>query len=394
MDYQRVLEVCGDTLTDNQLAVLKIVIEQGGNISATAKELDKCRGSIRNSLDQAIKKAANLGYIPSAGLDHPTAPPLMITGDSSLYDRDGDRILHWIKTARDKEELLQQVQQTIHEIVADLPPVKPRTLKTLKGVDPKLHAIIPLGDPHIGMLSWGEETGQDWDLQLAEEAYADVWHRLVQSSDRCQELTICDLGDFWHSDNYENRTTRGGIKVDQDGRYGKMIKVGYRILMMMIDAALSHHSLVNVKILPGNHDEVGSIFLRTSLELIYRNEPRVKVDPSNSTFQYTKWGTSLVGYHHGHTCPMDQLPLVMANDQPRDWGECDHRQWYTGHVHKDQKMKYRGANEFQGCTVESFRVLSPNEAYAHEHGYRSAQDVKVIIHDLTDGEIARYRRSV
>ncbi len=385
-EIQKMVEVAGDQMTGTQLGYVQAILDNQGNQQAAADSCGVSRATVRQSINRLQKRAANRGYSPIHDMTHTTPAPFRVKGTSTLYGDDGQPKLQWVKTERDKAAFLEEIKDTINEIVQDLPPIAP-TPPLTDDINEHLHAFYPLGDPHIGMLSWGEETGEDWDLEIAERVYATVWDRLVRSAPRCAECTIVDLGDFWHADNLEGRTSRSGHKVDQDGRYAKMIKVGYRILMMMINVALQHHQQVNVKILPGNHDDVGALFLRESLSHIYANEPRVNVDQSVSVFQYTHWGACLVGYHHGHTCRMNDLPMVMATDHP-EWSNCKHRYWYTGHIHHDS-MK-----EYQGCKVESFRVIPPNEAYAHEAGYRSGRDSKVIILHRERGEVARYTQDV
>lgn len=387
MDYHRIIEIVGADLTANQRATLEAVIETDGNVSKASRNLGVCRASVRQSLKQSAKKAANLGYAPKHDMTKTTVSPFRVKGTSTLYGEDGGLKIQWVKTERDKAAFLQEVADTIHEITDDLPVLPEIPVVDPNHINQMTHAVYPLGDPHIGMLSWGEETGEDWDLAIAERVYASVWAELVRSAPRCAECTIVDLGDFWHSDNYEQTTARSGQKVDQDGRYAKMIKVGYRIMMQMIVLALEHHEIVNVVILPGNHDDVGSLFLRESLTHIFAANPRVRVNPSVSVFQYLQWGKTLVGFHHGHTCKMKDLAGVMAADH-RSWSECTHRYWYTGHIHHDSVI------ELQGCRAESFRVIPPNEAYAHERGYRAGRDSKCVILHRERGEISRFTRDI
>ena len=385
-EYQRLLEVAGGDLTQTQQFQMQAIVDCGGNVSQASKVLGVHHGTLTHAVTNVLKKAANRGYAPDFDMVHTTVAPFRVKGTSTLYDNEGNPKIQWVKTERDRAAFLEEIKTTIHEIIQDLPPIAP-TPPPPDDNNENLHAFYPLGDPHIGMLSWGEETGQDWDLEIAERTFLPVWDRLVRGAPRCKECTIIDLGDFWHADNLEGRTSRSGHKIDQDGRYAKMIKVGYRILLNLINVALHHHEICNVKILPGNHDDVGALFLREALIHIFTDEPRVCVDDSVAIFQYTRWGTCLVGYHHGHTCAMKDLPMVMASDHPA-WSECRHRYWYTGHIHHDS-MK-----DFQGCKVESFRIVPPNEAYAHEAGYRAGRDSKCIILHQERGEIARYTQDV
>lgn len=122
---------------------------------------------------------------------------------------------------------------------------------------------------------------------------------------------------------------------------------------------------------------------------IYENEPRVRIDLSPNVFQYFDWGKNIIGIHHGDKCKMDRLPMVMAADQPKSWGNSEFRHWYVGHFHNDSSHVFSG-KDLQGCKVETFRTIVGTEGYAHEAGYRSPQDGKAIILHKDFGEVERY----
>ena len=380
--HRELLEFIDERLTDHQRLYLKTFIDCDCNAAEAARQCGVCRANIRQAVKAAKKKAAEMGWSPKHDMTHTVPDGFHVKGVSSYYGKEGQLSGQWVKFYRDEAQFLQDVKDTIHEITADLPQIPPR--------DPLTHplnqllAVYPLGDPHIGMLSYGAETGQNWDLKIAEQVFLPVFDRLVKAAPQCDEALIIDLGDFWQADNYEGRTTRSGHKVDTDGRFSKMVKVGYRILRRMIESALDQHGIVNVMILPGNHDDVGSVFMRESLLHVYEHEPRVKVLDTPAVFQYMRWGNVLIGGHHGHTCKLPELPLVMATDRAKDWGECTKRYWYTGHIHHDSKKEY------QGCIVESFRTITGPEAYSIEAGYRSGQDSKCIVLHKTRGEVERH----
>jgi hypothetical protein len=90
------------------------------------------------------------------------------------------------------------------------------------------------------------------------------------------------------------------------------------------------------------------------------------------------------GVHHGHTCKADKLPLVMATDKPKEWGQSEYRYWLTGHIHHDTRKEY------SGCTVESFRTLAAKDAYAYSGGYRAGQDSKALVIHKDYGEVERH----
>jgi hypothetical protein len=151
-----------------------------------------------------------------------------------------------------------------------------------------------------------------------------------------------------------------------------------------IEAAAAKHGRVLAIVEIGNHDLASSIFLMEALSNIYENDPRITVDTSPAHYHYFEFGRCLVGTHHGHGPKPDKLPLIMATDRPEEWGRTEHRYWWTGHIHHDT------TKDFEGCRVESFRVLPPSDAWATQKGYRSRRDMKSIILHSEYGEVARH----
>jgi hypothetical protein len=153
----------------------------------------------------------------------------------------------------------------------------------------------------------------------------------------------------------------------------------------VIDLALRRHGEVKVIVAPGNHDPVSSVFLAMCLKIAYEREPRVTVDDSPRLYHYHRFGNVLLGVHHGHGVKMPSLPLIMAADRPEDWGETRHRVWWTGHVHN------KTAQDFSGCSVESFRILPPADAWAHQKGYRPHREMAAVVFHRDFGEVARHK---
>jgi hypothetical protein len=112
----------------------------------------------------------------------------------------------------------------------------------------------------------------------------------------------------------------------------------------------------------------------------------VTVDTSPSVFNYYRFGQNFIGVHHGHTVrKVDSLPAIMATDRAKDWGECAHRCWWTGHVH------HEAVREFPGCMVETFGTLATPDAYSTQGGWRSRQNAySIALHEST-GEVGRQR---
>jgi hypothetical protein len=252
-------------------------------------------------------------------------------------------------------------------------------------------AVLPIGDPHIGMLAWEDECGQNWDLKIAEQTFCKLFDSLISAAPRCHKVVIENLGDLLHYDNIQGVTSRSGHSLDTDGRYARMVDVVIRILRFIVARSLEHFGEVHIINAIGNHDDIGSMWIARLLAVAYENEPRVTVDTTPGPCAYVRFGRTLIGVHHGHTIKMAKLPGVMATDRRKDWGDTDFQYWHTGHIHHDSTFF---AQEYPSCKVESFRTLAPKDSYATWGGWRSGQDSKCIIYHELYGEVSRITKNI
>ena len=351
----------------------------------------KAQGVTERAVWDAVKavqaKAARQGHAPDHDMTRTVPDGYHVKGVSTLYDKEGKPAAQWVKTSVDQQRQAELLREAIEAMADDLPRLAPRATEPA-GTDPRLMACYPIGDLHVGMLSWPEETGENWNIHLAEQLQCAAMARLVELSPACEQATIINLGDWFHADNQEGITTRSGHHLDTDGRYAKMARVGVKIMRQCIESALSKHGRVRVINAVGNHDDTTSLMLAICLANIYENEPRVTVDLTPGAFNYFRHGRVLVGVHHGHSTKGDRLPGVMAADRARDWGETLHRYWWVGHVH------HQSLKDYAGVTVESFRTLAAKDAYAHWGGYRAPRDMKCIVLHERHGEVARHTVNV
>jgi hypothetical protein len=367
--------------TPRQIEILE-AIEREGSQRGAAKVLGIARGTIFNTLKSVKKRAAKSGHSPEHDMTRTVPDGFLVKGVSTMYAKDGTIAAQWVKSAIDRERQEAIMREAFEAMAETLPRVVPRPVQE-EGYDTSLMACYPIGDAHIGMYSWGEETGEDWDLKIAERLHCTAMAHLVDSAPRTEEAVIINLGDWFHADNMEGVTTRSGHHLDTDSRYAKMASVGIKIMRQCIESALQKHKRVRVINATGNHDDTTSLMLSICLANVYENEPRVHIETSPSAFHYFRHGKVLVGVHHGHSTKAERLPGVMATDRAKDWGETEYRYWWTGHVH------HQSLKDYAGVTVESFRVLAAKDAYAHWGGYRAPRDMKCIVLHSQYGEVAR-----
>lgn len=305
-----------------------------------------------------------------------------VTGVSTLIGRDGE-ILRWVKTARDAQDRMDALLASFMDLAADFRGLAdPQPLPSFS--DDDLLCGYPLGDPHIGMYSWAEETGQSFDLEIAERNLVTAMDHLVALAPAAKHALIANLGDFFHTDNSTNQTLRSHNALDVDTRWSKVLGVGVKAMRRLIDSALKKHEHVTVVNAIGNHDDHSAIFLSIALQQFYEREPRVHIDPSPAKFHWYHFGKNLIGITHTDTVKPQALPGIMAHDRADIWSATKHRYWWGGHRHQDIFM------EFPGVTFEGFCTLAARDAWANAAGYRSRQNAKCIVLHREHGEVLRH----
>jgi hypothetical protein len=315
---------------------------------------------------------------------HQAAPEgFHVKGVSTLYDGAGNIVQQWIKTKQEETALLEAFEKAVKRIaepvvsLADPRPVPAHALEDLL-------CVVPVGDSHIGMHAWGVETGDDFDLEIAERNMAEAFDRLLALAPAAETLLLIDLGDVVHSDDPSNRTAKSGHALDVDTRWSKVIEVVIRVWRRCIDRALTKFGRVISWNVGGNHDPNSAVVLRHVFRAMYEREPRVTVELTPGKYLWHRFGETLIGSTHGDTVKLPDLPSIMACDRAKDWGETKFRHWYTGHVHHDQTKEYRG------CVVETFRTLAPKDAWHAAQGYRSGRDIKLDVFHRRWGRINRH----
>ena len=324
------------------------------------------------------------GSISPASLTQPDNLPegVKLRGTSTLTDmRTGDTVMQWVKTSADEAAREAAMLAMVKAMGEKLPKVAPR--KAAGGYLSDLLTVYPIGDPHVGMMSWPSETGDDWNLKIAERMHCAAMDELVRSAPASKQAVVVNLGDLFHRDGVNAETPRSRHPLDVDGRFMKMFQVGVKVMRRCIESALAKHENVHVISAAGNHDESSAQALAVLLAEVYANEPRVTVDLSPSVFYYYRWGKVFIGVHHGHTCKPAALPGVMATDRAADWGECKFRHWLVGHVH------HQTVNEYPGVTVETFGTLAAKDAYAANGGWRSNRHMQSIVYHKAGYLVAR-----
>lgn len=319
----------------------------------------------RKTLSRWVKQYGHLAEIEDGHL------PLKhyVNETTVQYDSEGKIKTQWIKTKKDKVEILDGIEKAIEELKNDIkqyPPVRPPT-----DYYEDIATVTPIADAHIGMFAC-KDVGDPWDLEIAQQYLCQSTSYLLSKAPPCSRAFIFNLGDYLHYHALTAKTEAHGHILDAAGSPQSMLYVGANILRSIINESLKKHQTVVVDSVSGNHDGLLGNALNVMMQFAYENEPRVEVNMDKSMRHYHRFGECFFGLVHGHQTKDPQLPIIMATERPDDWGRTNHRIWFRGHDHHDDKKEYTG------CHVEHVRTIAPNDRYAKDHGYLSGRDIKQI----------------
>jgi len=251
---------------------------------------------------------------------------------------------------------------------------------------------VSLFDAHFGLLAWGKETGEDYDLKISEQKYQAAVEDLLQKTRGCApERIVFPLGnDFFHVNNPEGVTPAGHNALDVDGRLAKVLETGELAVIRALESC-SRLAPVTVLWIPGNHDPETSFYLCRIIKAYFRNDPRVKVDCGPSPRKYLHYGQNLIGYPHGNEERHADLPTIMAGENRGTWGRVKYCEWHVGHLHKQKETRYSASDTYGGIIVRTLPSLAGTDAWHFKKGYVNGRRIaEANLYDHDQGPVATY----
>ena len=244
-------------------------------------------------------------------------------------------------------------------------------------------------DVHFGRETWWEESGESYDVKIAERAVKSVVQKLIYDviGQKVARIVLPLGNDFFNVDNKFNTTTKG-TPQQEDTRWQKTFRKGCNLVIWMIDM-FSQIAPVDVLMIPGNHDEERNFYMGVALEYWYHNNVNVHIDNKAAKQKYYSFGKNLIGFAHGADEKLERLPLMMAVDRPDLWVLSKYREWHTGDKHQKKDL-IPIADESTGMTIRILRSLASQDAWTFNNGYRSVRSAEAFLWHPENGLIAQY----
>jgi hypothetical protein len=183
-------------------------VHAAGSIRKAAKTLGLHHSAITKSLHRLQKLAALHGYSPACDMTRKVPDPFIVKGVSSYYNKDGELAGQWVKSKLDNDKLNAMLVAAAAAMSEDIPKAEP--VKAPKSTIAALLNLYVITDAHVGMLAWDKESGEDWDLKIAEYTLVKCFERMIETAPAAESCVISELGDFLHFDSLKPVTPEHG----------------------------------------------------------------------------------------------------------------------------------------------------------------------------------------
>jgi hypothetical protein len=368
--------------TPRQVVYIDAVNAYGG-LRAAARELGVDRKTIHEAIKSAKSRAARAGYAPEYDMVDPAPAPFTVKRHSQYYNKDGEAAGRWVIKTQDGEQLELAMRAAAEAMAEELPRLEPLEQPFYRPGMDRLLNLYTLTDCHVGMLAWGKESGEPWDLKIAEDTIFRCFEQMVASAPPASIGFVNQLGDFLHSDSMIAVTPTSGHILDQDVRFAKMVRTAIVLLRKVVDLALMKHAKVVVLMAEGNHDMASSVWLRLMFQALYEKEPRVEVIDSELPYYAYQHGETMLAFHHSHLKKLDQFPLMFAAQYAPMWGATTKRYAHAGHRH------HLEIKEHGGMIVTQHPTLAAKDAYAARGGWFAERSATAITYHDVYGQVGQ-----
>ena len=368
------------TICDSEMECIKAVIKTGSPTEA-AKLLDVNPRTVTRKVARIKSRAAIKGYSPDHNMTHTVPDGFKVKGVSTFYNEEGNPIRQWVKSTEDSERREQLIQEAIKAATDSIPRTK--AIKPPKHTDSDLANLYTITDYHLGMMSWHEETGEDWDTGIAEDLLVNWFGAAIALSPQSEVGIFAQLGDFLHWDGLDAVTPANKHILDADTRFQKVVRITIRVIRRVIAMLLKKHDQVYVIMAEGNHDPASSIWLRELLTALYGDEPRVEVNNSVDPYYCYEHGLTSLFFHHGHKKRIANIDDVFASKFREVFGRTKFSYAHMGHLH------HVDVKETNLMIIEQHRTLAAPDAYASRGGWMSGRDAQVITYHKEYGQVGR-----
>lgn len=365
-----------------QRTVLEAMLREGSSTKAAAV-LGRTPNSVKKIYERVKTKAAKRGWSPAHGMTKVVPPTHFVKGTSTLYDGDGKIALQWVKSEADRETMRKAMQVFADELASQVKGKFKKGPKAPKHCNADIATHYKVGDQHLGLYAWGEETGdEDYDLERSTADIRGGLRYLIEASEPTAVGCLVNVGDFLHANDRKSQTPGSGNLLDTDTRHGKVARRAAHIMRDAIRCMLAKHQEVHVFNARGNHDPDSAVWLQIVLEAYFENEPRVKIARNDRKMLVWQFGDVVSFIYHGEKNRTHQLEYITDKFR-EEIGNAKFCYVDNGHVH------HKDAKELGPLKFEVWNPLCATDIYHADSLYGASRSMTSVTYHKRFGEVGR-----
>ena len=229
----------------------------------------------------------------------------------------------------------QYVDVAIKVFEENITPLKAKIKEPIKQLNKNKLLELTGMELHLGKMSWSGETGQDYDKNIAQERFYNIYNEIVnqQEIEKCDTCLLCIGNDFFNSDTV-NATTTKGTPQTNDLRWQKLFNIGLKLYTEMILGLSDKFNNIEVRLQSGNHDKMASFYLYIALSCYFKDFKNIHFSKNYKDVQCYLWGKCGIFFSHGDT-NLKRLIKSIPAEFYEEWGRTTFRELHLGHLHKE-----------------------------------------------------------
>lgn len=207
----------------------------------------------------------------------------------------------------------------------------------------------------------------------------------INNNYNINKLVFPISNDFFHTDTYQNTTTNG-TPQDVTAWYDEEYEKGFDILANTINYLCTQAKEVEVVLVQGNHDRTKGFFVAHALEVFFKGYSGVSFQREHSVTKSVVLGNTFIGYHHGNSVKLENLPLIFATGKDASkFGNAKYREIHTGDKH------HYLAKEVQGVRIQQMPSLSKTDRWHRDNNFENKVHAALaLVYHPIQGKIAEF----
>jgi len=249
--------------------------------------------------------------------------------------------------------------------------------------------VIDIADLHINKYANTDFAGDNYDSGVAVKRAIEGTQGLIDKASgfNIDKILFVVGNDVLNTDNVFKQTTKG-TNQDTDLHWFKAFNIAKDCYVKCLELCLAVAD-VDVIHCASNHDLMSGSFLAVTLEAWFRNNKNITFNTSPKYRKYYQYHNTMIELEHGDKGKLANIPLIMAQEQPKMWAETKFRYALLHHFHHQDKTNWKSGKDYIGVNVTYLRSPSSADLWHYENHFINLVAVEAFVHSKDLGRVAQ-----